>query len=81
MSGRGVEKAFYLRPLQNYEKKRIWFCNVPLRRHKLPGMVRCIMNQEGVSGYFTNHSLQATAVSRLLREGVDEKLIKRVTAL
>ncbi len=38
------------------------------------------MNQEGVSGYFTNHSLRATAMSRLLREGVDEKLIKRVTA-
>ncbi|CAB3997374.1 Zinc finger MYM-type 2 [Paramuricea clavata] len=37
------------------------------------------MEKAGVNGHFTNHSLRATAVSRLFREGVDDKLIKGVT--
>ena len=42
-------------------------------------MVKCMMNKSGVRGHFTNHSLRATAVSRLFQEGVAEKLIRGVT--
>ena len=42
-------------------------------------MVKSIMSETGVKGYFANHSLRATAVSRLFQEGADEKLIKGVT--
>ena len=76
----GLRKAFYLKPLQNYERKQIWFSSVPIGHNKLQGMVKCIMEKAGVNGHFTNHSLRATAVSRLFREGVDDKLIKGVTA-
>jgi hypothetical protein len=75
----GLRKAFYLKPLQNYERKQIWFSSVPIGHNKLQGMVKCIMEKAGVNGHFTNHSLRATAVSRLFREGVDDKLIKGVT--
>ena len=37
------------------------------------------MAEVGVKGYFTNHSLRATTVSRLSREGVDDTLIRCVT--
>ena len=37
------------------------------------------MTKAGEKGHFTNHSLRATAVSRLFHEGVDDKLIKGVT--
>ena len=43
-------------------------------------MVKTMMAEAGVKGYFTNHSLRATTVSvRLSREGVDDKLIRGVT--
>ena len=42
-------------------------------------LVKKIMAEAGVKGYFTNHSLRATTVSRLSREGVDDKLIRGVT--
>ena len=37
------------------------------------------MHEAGVEGYYTNHSLRASAVSRLFQNDVDEKLIKGVT--
>ena len=37
------------------------------------------MSEAGVEGYYTNHSLRATAVSRLFQNYVDDKLIKGVT--
>ena len=43
-------------------------------------MVKTIMMSEACAdGYYTNHSLRATAVSRLFENDVDDKLIKGVT--
>ena len=39
-------------------------------------MVKTMMSEAGVGGYYTNHSLRATAVSRLFQNDVDDKLIK-----
>jgi site-specific recombinase XerD len=52
---------------------------MPLGHNKLNSMVKCMMSKAGVKGYFTNHSLRATIISRLFQEGVDEKLIRGVT--
>ena len=38
-----------------------------------------MMSEAGVEGYYTNHSLRATAVSRLFQNDVDDKLIKGVS--
>ena len=51
---------------------------MPLGHNKLNSMVKT-MSEAGVEGYYTNHSLRATAVSRLFQNDVDDKLIKGVT--
>ena len=71
--------AFYLKPLQKFKGKSVWYSTVPLGHNKLNSMVKIIMSEAGVEGYYTNHSLRATAVSRLLQNDVDDKLIKGVT--
>ena len=54
---------------------------MPLGHNKLNSMVKIMMSEAGVEGYYTNHSLRATAVSRLFQNDVDDKhkLIKGVT--
>ena len=42
-------------------------------------MARRFATKKGEEGYYTNHSLRATAVSRLFQNYVDDKLIKGVT--
>ena len=39
-------------------------------------MVKTMMAISRMKGYFTNHSLRTTAMSRLCQEGVDDKLIR-----
>ena len=65
--------------MQHFKDKTIWFTTEPLGQNKPNSMVRCMMNESGARGHFTNHSLQATAVARLFQEGVDEKLIQGAT--
>jgi integrase len=74
-----LQKAFYLKPLQNYEKREFWYCSVPLGHNSLQNIVKSMMSEAGVEVFFTNHSLRATAVTRLFQENVDEKLIKGLT--
>ena len=71
--------AFYLKPLQKFKGKSVWYSTVPLGHNKLNSMVKTMMSEAGVEGYYTNHSLRATAVSRLFQNNVDDKLIKGVT--
>ena len=42
-------------------------------------MVKTMMSEAGVEGYYTNHSPRATAVSRLFQNDVDDRLIKGLT--
>ena len=49
---------------------------MPLGHNKLNSMVKTMMSEAGVGGYYTNHSLRATAVSRLFQNDVDDNLIK-----
>ena len=37
--------------------------------------MKIMMSEAGVEGYYTNHSLQAAAVSRLFQNDVDDKLV------
>ena len=59
--------AFYLNPLQKYENRDIWLSTIPLGHNKLNSMVKTMMAEAGFKGYFTNHSLRATTVSRRCR--------------
>ena len=74
-----LQNAFYLKPLQKLKGKSVWYSTVPLGHNKPNSMMKTMMSEAGVEGYYTNHSLRATAVSRLFQNDVDDKLIKGVT--
>ena len=69
---------FYLRPLVN-PKGKVWYAKAPIGRHKLSGIVANLCSQAGIGGYRTNHSLRASAATRLYEASVDEQLIAEVT--
>ena len=50
-----------------------WFRKVPLGHNKLSQVVPRLMKSAGIQSYFTNHSLGATAATRLY--DVDEATI------
>ena len=66
--------AFYLQPLQK-PKGDVWFSKVPCGHNTSQKIVPELMKAAGISGYFTNHSLRASAATRLFEGGVDEQLI------
>ena len=70
--------AFYLRPLQKPTESH-WYSAQPLGRHKLANVVSDLCKQGGLHGFRTNHSLRASAATRLYHAGVDEQLISEVT--
>lgn len=75
-------EALYLRPLEGdrkWENESIWYCTSPMGRQKLAGVVSGLCSKAGLEGFRTNHSLRASAASRLYAEGVDEQPIKEVT--
>jgi hypothetical protein len=72
------DHAFYLRPLAK-PKDQVWYAAQPMGRHKLSQVVANMCKQAGLAGHRTNHSLRATAASRLYDEQVDEQLICEVT--
>ena len=51
------------------------FLNNPLGHNTLDNMMATICKKAGVTGFKTNHSLRATAASRLYHSGIDEQLI------
>ena len=66
--------AFYLQPLSK-TKGNIWYSKTPCGHNTLQRFVPELMKQAGFSGYFTNHSLRASAATQLFENGVDEQLI------
>jgi hypothetical protein len=64
--------AFYLAPLVR-RTETCWFRKVPLGHNKLSQVVPRLMKSAGIQSYFTNHSLGATAATRLY--DVDEATI------
>lgn len=72
------DNAFYLRPLGKYSIN-CWFSNVVVGINTLGSVVAKLCSSAGFVGYFTNHSLRATAATRLFAANVDEQLIKLKT--
>ena len=71
--------AFYLKPLTKYSECRYWYAAVPVGVNMLGNVVKNLCKAAGFDGYFTNHSLRATAATRLFEADVDEQLIKLKT--
>ena len=68
------EGAFYLAPLKN-PKENCWYSASPIGRNKLAKAVSNMCEECGIQGFRTNHSLRATAATRLYASGVDEQLL------
>ena len=71
------DDAFYLTPLVC--PKKCWFKKVALGHNKLANVVPRLMKSAGIKGYFTNHSLHATATTRMYEADVDEATIMEHT--
>ncbi|XP_062586115.1 uncharacterized protein LOC134247754 [Saccostrea cucullata] len=74
----GKSTALYLRPKQR-ATETVWFDDVPIGVHQLQQVVGKLCKAAGFHGNFTNHSLRATAATRLYQAGVDEQLIVEKT--
>ena len=59
--------------------RTVWYCDSPIGVHVLQQTVGKLCAMAGFKGYFTNHSLRATAATRLYSAGVDEQLITEKT--
>jgi len=57
----------------------VWYSTIPLGVNTLSTVVSRLCKIAGFSGYFTLHSLRATAVTRLFAADVDERLIMAQT--
>ena len=70
--------AFYLQPLPKPRPSH-WFSSKPLGHNTLNHMVKEMCSAAGIKGHKTNHSLRATAATRLFHAGIDEQLIMERT--
>ena len=70
--------AFYLRPLVKPVSHVSYSCQ-PLGIHTLSGTVAKLCKQANLPGFRSNHSLRATATSRLYDNGFDEQLVCETT--
>ena len=70
--------AFYLRPLKS-PTLHCWYSIKPLGHHTLRNTFSYLCKEAGISGFKTNHSLRATAATRLYQSGIDEQLVMERT--
>ena len=70
--------AFYLQPLKNVTPT-CWFQNSPVGVNKLQQVVKNVCEKAGLPGRYTNHSLRATAATRLYHNNFDEQVIQEIT--
>lgn len=70
--------ALYLRPL-NKPQGDVWYSCQRQGIHQITKTVKRLCSSAGLQGFFTNHSLRATAASRLYEKNFDEQLICETT--
>ena len=71
-------ESFYLRPLK-LPTATCWYSKQAIGHSNLESTVARLFKTAGIPGYKTNHSLRATATSRLYQAGVDEQLVMERT--
>lgn len=65
LSPKSPLSTFYFKPLVHKgETHDVWFSCQPVGHNFLSNVVRDIMSDAGIEGYYTNHSLRTTACSR-----------------
>lgn len=70
----------YLRPLSNVSfYSDVWFKDAPVGVNALQGVVKKLAAQAGLVGHYSNHSLRATAATRMYHGGNEEQVIQEHT--
>ena len=73
-------QSFYLQPRKKFSfDSDCWFLDKPVGINKLQNMVHEICKDGKIPGYFTNHSLRATAATHLYHNDFDEQIIQEIT--
>ena len=68
--------VFYLRPLERYEEHKLWFYARAIGHNILKGMLKNMFREAGIfTDGKSNHSLRATATTRMIDAGLPEKVI------
>ena len=73
-----VGDAFFLRPLPR-QRINQWYSCQPIGHNTLGSTVKRLCDKAGIGGNRTNHSLRASAATRLFHGNVPEQLIMEVT--
>ena len=71
-------KSFYLQPRKKFIGSS-WYQDRAVGVNKLQSIVRETCESAGFPGFFTNHSLRATAATRMYHNDIDEQIIQEVT--
>ena len=69
---------FYLQSLQKPTPSQ-WYSVQVVGQNTIGKVVKKLMEQAGIEGFFTNHSTRRTGGTRLFRAGVQHKLVKEAT--
>ena len=69
--------AFYMQLHKKYFRK-VWYVNKPTGVNCLRNVVRDLCQKAGLPGYYTNHSLHSTAVTKMYQSDIDEQLIMEI---
>ena len=70
--------AFFSRPKEK-PSADVWYACVAVGHNALANTVKRLCQESTIDGYYTNHSLRASAATRLFEAGVDEQLIMQRT--
>ena len=71
-------KSLYLM-LKKKFSPNCWYQDRPVGINKLQSVVRDVCAKAGLPGHYTNHSLRATAATRLYHNNFDEQIIQEFT--
>ena len=70
--------AFYLQPRKKFFGK-VWYVNRLAGVNHLWNAVRDMCHDVGLPGHYSNHSLRATAITKLYQNDIDEQVIMKIT--
>lgn len=71
---RNPDSSFYFTPLKKPSAKQ-WYSLIPVGVNTISAATKNLLAQIDVEGFYTNHSLRRSAITRLYEAGVDEKRI------
>ena len=76
---KNTKKAnFYLQSLQKTHPKQ-WYSNQVVGQNRLGKVIKTLLHDARIDGYFTGHSLRRTGTTRLCQAGVQKKLVKEIS--